>query len=423
MSGSGADPIAFLAAIPAFDGLPRELLGAMHERMEPRTFDKGDLLIRQDDTGEFLLVLTEGTADVSVRQSDGTRRTIGRVKAGDIVGEMALITGESRGADVEARERVRALALAATAFDRLARRTPLLGVVLTNLIADRLGDTSGDVLGGKTLNGYRIDRCVGRGGMAVVYEARRDADDRLVALKMMSHRLVYDSAALSRFRQEADVVERLEHENIARVFSRFSAFGTHFLVMEFLDGTTLDALRERGKPMPEALARPMVGQLSRALGYVHGRGMVHRDLKPGNVMITVDGRVKLMDFGLVKPLVITDERTATHEMKLVGTPSYMAPEQFSGEEFDHRVDIYALACLTLSMLLGEKVFRATNLLDLARRKLAYGVPPRREIGGGVSEEMHEFIVRGMDPRQERRLASLVAYEGWAGPVDLSALDD
>ena len=421
MAGAAPDSRALLGRVPAFTGLPEDLLGAMWERMESRTYATGELLMRQDDPGDCLLVLVEGSASVSKRAQDGTTREIGEVRAGEVVGEMALITGESRGADVTAREPVHALALAAEAFERLARSNPELGIVLTNVIAERLGRTTRDALGGRTLEGYRIERCVGRGGMAVVYEAFEEKDGRRVALKMMSHRLVYDPTALSRFRQEAQVVQALDHENVARLFGRFSAYGTHFLVMEFLDGLGLDRIIARGSRFPEQQVRRIVGQLAHALGYLHRLGLLHRDVKPSNVMVTREGVVKLMDFGLAKPLLALGDRTATHELTLVGTPAYMAPEQLSGEELDGRIDIYSLACLAYILLSGEKPFDAKNLLDLVRRKLSFSLPAAEDVGAGVSPAMHEFLTRGLEPSRERRLASLEAYVGWAAPVDLEAL--
>jgi len=151
MSGSPPDTPAALARVSAFAGLAPELLGAMWERMEPRSYGAGDTILRQDDLGDCLLVLLEGSASVGQRAPDGSTRDIGEVRAGDVVGEMALITGEPRGADVTAREPVRAVALSAAAFERLARAHPELGIVLTNLIADRLGRRTRDALGGRTL--------------------------------------------------------------------------------------------------------------------------------------------------------------------------------------------------------------------------------------------------------------------------------
>lgn len=422
MSQPAPETREFLNEIRAFAELPSELLDAMWERMDSRSFDAGEMLMRQEEPGDCLLVLLRGSVRVSAHDQSGVVRVIGELEHGQVVGEMALITGENRGADVVAREPVTALALAADEFHGLARRHPELGIVLTNLIADRLGRSDWDILGGKIFEGYEILQCVGRGGMAVVYEARETAHDRRVALKMMSHRLVYDVASLSRFRQEADIVQTLEHDNIARLFGRFSAYGTHLLVMEFVDGPGLDHLVEKGAPVAETFVRPIVGQIASALRYVHGRNLLHRDIKPSNVMLNREGVVKLMDFGLAKPLTVLDDRTITHEHALIGTPSYMAPEQLSGEELDSRADVYGLACLAYTLLTGHRLFASANLLDLVRSKLSTSVPPADQIGFGVSAEMHEFLLRGLTPVRDDRLPDLDGQTGWARPIDVAALD-
>ena len=422
MSRPTPDTRDLLNGISAFAELPAELLDAMWERMEARSFDAGEMLMRQDDPGDCLLVLLRGSVRVSAHDQSGVVRVIGELEHGQVVGEMALITGESRGADVVASEPVHALALAADEFHGLARKHPELGIVLTNLIADRLGRADWDILGGKIFEGYEILQCIGRGGMAIVYEARETAQDRRVALKMMSHRLVYDVASLSRFRQEADIVQTLEHANIARLFGRFSAYGTHLLVMEFVDGPGLDHFADKRLPVAEEHVRPIVGQIASALQYVHERNFLHRDIQPSNVMLTREGVVKLMDFGLAKPLVNLDDRTITHERALIGTPSYMAPEQLSGETLDSRVDVYGLACLTYTLLTGRRLFVSSNLLDLARAKLSSSGPSADQIGLGVSAEMHEFLCRGLEPTRDDRLATLDAQGRWAQPVDIATLD-
>jgi serine/threonine protein kinase len=393
----------------------------MLEEMQERSFAVGDALIRQDDPGDSLLVVVQGTAGVSVRDQHGVVRRIGEVRQGDVVGEMALVTGEQRSADVIAEQPLRALALAAEDYHGLARRNPELGVVLTHVIADRLGRSEWDSLGGKLLQGYRILRCVGRGGMAMVYEAEPETGARRVALKMMSHRLVYDPVSLARFREEANVVETLEHPNIARLFGRFSAYGTHFLIMEFCDGPGLDQLLSQKKPLPEPQVRRIVGQLASAVDYVHRRGLLHGDVKAGNVKLNSDGLVKLMDFGLARPTFDLSDRTQTLEITVVGTPHYMAPEQFGGTDFDSRVDIYALACLTYMMLAARRLFKASNIVELIRNKLTLRLPPREQIGLGISAEMHEFLEKGLRPDPEQRLESLKGYAPWAGPVELDAL--
>ena len=410
-----------LTASPHFAMLPSEIIDSMIEAMIERSFDPGQALIRQDDRGDALLVVLEGQARVTVREERGIEHDVSAVKRCDVLGEMALVTGEPRSADVVASTPLRALALGADDFHDLARRHPQLGVVLSHLIADRLGGPTRDILGDKRLGGFRILRCIGKGGMAVAYQAEELRSGREVALKMMSHRLVYDAGAQIRFREEADIGETLDHPNIARLHGRFSAYGTHFLVLEYCDGPGLDELLLGRRAVPEALVRPIVGQLAQALQYVHQRGLIHRDVKPGNVRVTHAGVAKLMDFGLAKPVLHAGDRTETHETTLVGTPSYMAPEQFDDQGLDLRVDIYALACLTYALVGAGKPFRSTGYGKLIQEKATFTLPARERIGPGISAELHEFIDRGMHPDRDQRLDNLDLCLAWAAPIDVQAL--
>ena len=258
-----------------------------------------------------------------------------------------------------ARDFVRTLLLSASDFDLLAGRHPDLRVLLTEVVAERLGQSRYDGLGGKHVHGYQIVQCVGRGGMGVVYEARHVETGQKVALKMMNHRLIYQLHALRRFRREAAILATLEHPSLARLNGSFSAYKTEFLAMEFCQGQTLNrAIAARG-PLPEALVRNMLGQLADALLYVHGRGIVHRDLKPSNIVLTPSGTVKLLDFGI--GMVERDSeqwnalKTTTRPVGLIGTPRYMAPEQFSDRAVDRRADFYSLACVAFEALSGRPV--------------------------------------------------------------------
>jgi hypothetical protein len=245
-----------------FKRLSSELIDAMLLRMRESEFAPGDTVIRQNDPGYSLQMILDGTARVFVTDDSGSEHEIGMAKRGDLLGEMTLVTGGRRTANVVAVSALRVLTLAAEDFHELARRHPQLGVVLSHLIADRLGGGAHDMLGDKIVEGHRIMRAIGRGGMAIVYEAEEVESGNHVALKMMSHRLMYDPVAASRFREEAEIGLTLDHPNIVRLFARFSAFGTHFLVLELCDGPGLNETINRKIPLPEELARPILGQLA-----------------------------------------------------------------------------------------------------------------------------------------------------------------
>jgi hypothetical protein len=391
----------------------QDVLGAATERR----FEPGDAMVTQGDPAEGLLILLEGSAWAQLRSQDGDDRCIGRFASGDIVGEMALVTREPRSATVIADSPVRALLVPTAAFDRLAVRHLELGILLTDLVADRLGQGAHDGFGGKQVEGFRILRCVGRGGMSVVYRAEDRSTGELVALKMMSYRLIYDAGALARFRQEAEILQSLDHENIARLKRLFPAYHTYFLVMELCEGVDLQRLVASRGPLAESRARPILGQLARALHYVHQRGLVHRDLKPANVMITRRGEVKLADFGLAVPTLREDAHTRVVDRSLMGTPAFMAPEQLSDGPLDPRTDVYALGCLAYGLLTGRRLFKATSLVDLLQEKLTMQLPPAREIGEGLSAELYEFLQGALRVAPGERLASVAPLVAWADRCD------
>jgi CRP-like cAMP-binding protein len=409
-----------------FSMVSEEARADLAAAMDVRDYDAGELLVRQGERGRFLLVLLDGTASARVRQSDGAVTSIAELHAGSLVGEMSLVTNEARTADVVCQTQVRAALLSVDAFNDLALEYPELRALLTEVVAERLGQSAVDSLSGKDIHGYRIARCVGRGGMGIVYEAVSTEEGRRVALKMMNHRLVYQPRALQRFQREADTIKSLDHRAIARLYTRFSAYRTQFLVLEFCEGVTLaSVIREYG-PLDEGIVRRIVGQLADALRYVHERGMIHRDLKPSNIMLSGDGPVKLLDFGIAisdrvpESSPMTDTTTvSTTAVECIGTPQYMAPEQFGSHALDHRVDWYGLAVIAYEALTGRPTVSASDLFAAIKERQEFAVPPASEIGRGVSAEMHEFLVNALRYGRDERIVDLRQLAQWAGPVILS----
>lgn len=257
--------------------------------------------------------------------------------------------------------------------------------------------------------------------MGIVYKATRLATGEIVAMKMMSHRLLYQPGALQRFKREADMLKSLHHDSIARLYECFGAYSTQFLVMEFCEGSTLNDLISRRQPLDEKVVRSIVGQVAVALRHVHSRGLIHHDLKPSNVMLNRSGLIKLLDFGLAKfdPGFDSEGASKVSTMSsyaVFGTPHYMAPEQFGSAVIDQRVDVYGLACIAYEALSGRPLVESSDLFGIIEEKLKFVLPPPAEIGLGVTPEMHEFLARGLDHRPEKRTVDLDRLSTWAGPV-------
>ena len=378
-------------------------------------------MIAQGDPAEFLLLMLNGNAFARVRNTPADRPPVGTFGPGDIVGEISLVTDEPRTADVIARTHVQSLQLSASDFHVLADRHPDLRLLLTEVVTERLGHSTYDGLTGKDIHGYQIIRCLARGGMGVVYEATRVATGQRVALKMMNHRLIYQLSALRRFRREAAILETLEHPSVARLYECFSAYKTEFLAMEFCEGQTLSQMITARGPLKEDAVRPMLGQLAVALKYVHGRGIVHRDLKPSNIVLTRDGGIKLLDFGIVTVEENSDLwntlKTTSHP-RMIGTPRYMAPEQFSGRVTDRRVDYYGVASVVFEVLSGRPVIAATDVFDIIRELAQFVLPAREDIGQGISQEMYDVLLRGLEHDPDKRSLDCERLALWAAPLHL-----
>jgi len=407
----GWDALEVLRQCRDFEMLPRETLRTIAECAVPRSFSAGEKLIQQGHPGDALMLVEQGVVQVRLIEESGRTCFINRVGPGEILGEMSLLTSEPATADAVALEPTRVLRLPAEAFHAVAARDPRLSVVLTHLVASRLGGRRGDVLSGKTFADFRIVRRLASGGMSVVYEAVRASDHLRVALKMMSHRLVYDRLALQYFQREADLIAAFDHPHIVRLVGRLAAFHTHFIALEFCDGETLAGRLRSGARFPEPEARRILGQLASALAYAHGRGVIHRDIKPSNVMLTSSGNTKLMDFGLARPME-DHERALRHT--IIGTPAYMAPELFAGKPASQQSDCFAFGCVAYELLTGRRPTAETEIAQIRRQRLEWTAPDVRATHPQVSDELARVIHDCLEADPARRRLDFDQVAGWAG---------
>ncbi|MER5477947.1 Stk1 family PASTA domain-containing Ser/Thr kinase [Streptomyces sp. NPDC002734] len=246
-----------------------------------------------------------------------------------------------------------------------------------------------DPLLGRVLDGrYRVDARIAVGGMATVYRALDTRLDRVLALKVMHPGLAHDAAFVDRFIREAKSVARLAHPNVVQVFDQGTDGGYVYLAMEYVAGCTLrDVLRERGALQPRA-ALDILEPVLAALGAAHRAGFVHRDMKPENVLIGDDGRVKVADFGLVRAVDTVTDTTGS----VMGTVSYLAPEQIEQGTVDPRVDVYACGIVLHEMLTGAKPHRGDSPAQVLFRHLNEDVPPPSALVPGLAGPLDELVV-------------------------------
>ena len=283
---------------------------------------------------------------------------------------------------------------------------------------------------GRTISHYEITAKLGQGGMGVVYKARDSHLKRFVALKVLPPEKVADPERKHRFVQEARAASALNHPNIVTVHDIDQSDGVDFIAMEYVEGKTLDELIGRnGLKLNEALNYAI--QIADALAKAHAAGIVHRDLKPGNVMVTAEGRVKVLDFGLAKltetaPVGPEDstltEKPSTELGVIVGTASYMSPEQAEGKKVDARSDIFSFGSLLYEMLTGRRAFRGESPVLTLAAILHLEPPP---LPAGMPQELERVVVRCLRKDPARRFQHIdevkIALEELKGESDSGKL--
>jgi eukaryotic-like serine/threonine-protein kinase len=252
---------------------------------------------------------------------------------------------------------------------------------------------------------YVIERQIGSGGMADVYLATDQSLGRKVAIKILSDRYARDAAFVERFRREAAAAASLRHPNIVTVYDRGEAMGTSYIAMEYLDGPTLKEEITRRAPLPEPEAINYATQALAALDAAHRQGVVHRDVKPHNMVLTDEGRLKVTDFGIARA---ANTQQMTEVGSIVGTAQYLSPEQARGLAVGPESDIYSMGVVLYEMLCGELPFTGESAVDIAMKQVSDTPPPLNRRNRLVSPAMEQVVMRALAKDPALRFASAKA---------------
>jgi len=278
---------------------------------------------------------------------------------------------------------------------------------------------------GNILGNYRITQKIGQGGVGEVWKAVDLSLDRDVALKFLRPELAAQAAVVARFRTEALALARLNHPNVATIHGFHTEGGTPFIVMEYIPGQTLHALVRGFGPMQSTRALPLFFQVLDAIEHAHDHGIVHRDLKASNVMLSHLGAVKMLDFGIARVIGSTDLTQGPHSF---GTPAWMAPEQVRGEKADVRTDVYALGLLLYWLTTARLPFDGDNDFQLQHAHIEEEPPPPRRFAPTLPETIEKSILRALAKERTERFASvaemrLALGEGFVASLTVPFLSD
>ncbi|MFC1835868.1 protein kinase [Thermodesulfobacteriota bacterium] len=375
-----------LINMDVFEDLSEEAKARLLNVVQPVRFSEGDRIIFQGNQGDCFYIVQSGHCEVLVEKNDSLY-PCAMLGPGDLVGEMAILTGENRNAHVDARTDMELWRIGRTDVEDIFDECPDVRHLLTQVVTTRFA--ASDLIADRTIGKYVINEIIGRGGWSIVYKGLHTSLNMPVAIKMLKHDMAMDPTFLQGFQNEASTIASLNHENIVKVYDIEQLFRTVFIIMEHLEGASLHAVVRDDGPLPPARALHILLQACYGLEFAHDSGIIHGDVKPGNIFVQTDDRVKIVDFGLSVP-------TGTKAARLLGTPYYFAPEKIRMGAVDARSDIYSLGIVVFKMLTGQEPFHAEEMKDLLQMHLYQEITNPRWIVPDLPQELADFVVRATE---------------------------
>jgi eukaryotic-like serine/threonine-protein kinase len=396
------DDLDFILHTKFFSSLPQDSICPLLNSLTSRRVNAGERIITQGSEGDSLYIIRKGSCVVNIEKG-GVLHPVARLKAGDIVGEMAVLTGEPRSSHVDAETDMDMFRLMRSHFDQLSEEYPDMRNLLTEIITQRFA--SSKLTANRTIGKYIIHDVLGQGGWSIVYKGMHETLNFSVAIKMLKHNMAMDPEFQEKFRNEAKTIARLNHANIVKVYDIEELYRTVFIVMEYLEGFTLEYLMEHMPKLSFAGVVDIILRICSGLEYAHQQGIVHQDLKPANVFMQSEGQIKIVDFGLACP-------QGNIDFDLPGTIFYMAPEQIEGKPVDERTDIYSLGIMVYELLTGKRPFPEDDLGRLMDFHLKEDSPDPRSIVPDLPDELYTMIMKSIrkDPSERYGRMSEITAE-------------
>jgi serine/threonine protein kinase len=374
-----------------FASVPAEAINSLLNSLSFKEVKAGERFITQGDEGNSFYIIQNGSCIVSVEKNN-TLNPVARLKAGDIVGEMAVLTGEARSTHVDAETDMDLWSLSRERFEILSRKIPDLRDFLTEMVVQRFSSLK--ITADRTIGKYIISEILDQGGWSIVYKGVHSVLNFPVAIKMLKHHMAMDAEFSEKFQHEAKTIARLNHPNIVKVYDIEERYRTIFIMMELLEGCSLQYLLKNMPKLPLSNMLDIILQVCSGLEYAHTQGIIHQDIKPANIFIQPDGRAKIVDFGLSCP-------RGHRDFDMPGTPFYMAPEQIQGEPVDERTDIYSLGITIYEMLTGKRPFPEESLGKLLDLHVKEDAPDPRILIPDLPQELHGVLMKSIrkDPAE------------------------
>ena len=373
----------FFINLPLLTYLPRNTFWALLNCLVPVEIGAGERLISQGEEATSLFIIEKGCGRVSVDKI-GEEFTVAQLGPQDLVGEMAILTGEPRNAHFTAMEDMLVWRLDKVQFERTMNRLSDLRTFLTELVSRRLENSS--MAADRQIGKYIAKHKLGAGAWAIVYQGIHGSLQKTVAIKMLKHQMAMDEEFSAKFIREAEIIANINHPNIVHVYDIEDLYATHFIVMEYLEGESLEQLLKRvGKLSPELTLHYLL-QICAGLDHAHQLGIIHQDIKPDNILIQKDDTIKILDFGLACP-------AGSENFEMEGTIQYMSPEQIDSYPVDERTDIYCMGITAFEMVSGRRPYPDDDLQVMMDKRLEEDIPDPAEFRDDLPPRLGSFIRR------------------------------